>query len=42
MQRQTRCSLVFPENPLNENVELPPGKNFPLLEHHLWRDSRRA
>ena len=22
------CSLVFPENPLNENVELPPGKNF--------------
>ena len=25
---KTRCSLVFPENPLNENVELPPGKNF--------------
>ena len=25
---KSRCSLVFPENPLNENVELPPGKNF--------------
>ena len=25
---KSRCSLVFPENPLNENVELPPGQNF--------------
>mmetsp|Transcript_26232 Transcript_26232/g.80752 ORF Transcript_26232/g.80752 Transcript_26232/m.80752 type:complete len:191 (+) Transcript_26232:512-1084(+) len=25
---KTACSLILPENPLNENVELPPGKEL--------------